>query len=303
MLNKANLNKKVIAMLGAPHSGKSVFVAELYRQALINPAIGSQKVFLQRTCPDGEGMWSAESDQEIVNRIREKGSFTPEVVNFYLNSIDGLQKTKDLVLIDCGGLKSLENILILGHSSDSIILSSSEEKMNQWTQFCNNLDQIINAVQKENIELLTELQLKKIIEIIPENKMAKFEETKELKQEIENRLSILYENFTPAIEKLIPHNINLLAQLKSRLLTPEQRAELDQDIEKEITPPTELFSCINRESIPWQGEILDLDRERPNFTYQNAIRDITNGISELIGENIHEGTQEIQSEFRPGQIK
>jgi CRISPR-associated protein Csx3 len=53
----------VIAVGGPPHSGKSVFLAELYRQLLQRQPSG---VFLQRACPDGEGMWSNEADLGCV---------------------------------------------------------------------------------------------------------------------------------------------------------------------------------------------------------------------------------------------
>ena len=44
---------RVIAIGGPPHSGKSVFLAELYRQLLQRQPTG---VFLQRACPDGVGL-------------------------------------------------------------------------------------------------------------------------------------------------------------------------------------------------------------------------------------------------------
>ena len=63
----------VVAVGGPPHSGKSVFLAELYRQLLAKRPSG---VFLQRACPDGEGMWSAETNPQLVAEIRRKGSFS-----------------------------------------------------------------------------------------------------------------------------------------------------------------------------------------------------------------------------------
>lgn len=74
MPNEETKLGRAIAFVGPPHSGKSVFLAEMYRQLLANPKIGD-KAFLQRACPDGEGMWSAEADQELVKKIRRKGKF------------------------------------------------------------------------------------------------------------------------------------------------------------------------------------------------------------------------------------
>ena len=123
----------IVAIGGPPHSGKSVFLAELYRQLLARKP--SKFVFLQRACPDGEGMWSAESGPEVVKEIRRKGSFSQEFMLFTLKSIEGLGKVFPLVLLDLGGRRTAENAEILGRSTHLIVLSSKEEEDEPWCQF------------------------------------------------------------------------------------------------------------------------------------------------------------------------
>jgi len=122
----------VIAVGGPPHSGKSVFLAELYRQLLARRPSG---VFLQRACPDGEGMWSAESDPELVKEIRRKGSFDQSFMTFTLNAVEQLGRRLSIVLLDLGGRKTAENAEILARSTHLIVLSSREEEKNAWVEF------------------------------------------------------------------------------------------------------------------------------------------------------------------------
>lgn len=126
---------RAIAFVGPPHSGKSVFLAELYRQLLADKKVGD-KAFLQRACPDGEGMWSAEADQALVKQLRRKGSFDEPTMNFFIQSIRGLRKNKSIVLVDCGGRRSNQNAVILQECSDAVILSSKPEEFEPWKEFC-----------------------------------------------------------------------------------------------------------------------------------------------------------------------
>lgn len=121
----------VVAVGGPPHSGKSVFLAALY----VFLAARGIKFFLQRACPDGEGVWSAETDPRIVAEIRRKGSFSQEFMLFTLKSIENLGKTVPLVLLDLGGRRTAENAEILKRSSYLIILSSKKEENDAWVEF------------------------------------------------------------------------------------------------------------------------------------------------------------------------
>src|SRR3989338_3719348 len=97
MAKLSNYKGMVIAVGGPPHSGKSVFLAELYRQLLARRPAG---VFLQRACPDGEGMWSAEADPAVVAEIRRKGNFDAGFMTFTLKSIEALGTRFPITLVD-----------------------------------------------------------------------------------------------------------------------------------------------------------------------------------------------------------
>jgi CRISPR-associated protein Csx3 len=124
----------VIAVGGPPHSGKSVFLAELYRQLLQRRATG---VFLQRVCPDGEGMWSNEADPAIVQQIRKKFAFSEEFITSTLQTIEQLGRNRQLslVLLDLGGKRTAENAEILRRSTHCIVLSAEVEEPKHWQAF------------------------------------------------------------------------------------------------------------------------------------------------------------------------
>lgn len=129
---RASYKGMVVAIGGPPHSGKSVFLAELYRQLLARRPSGT---FLQRACPDGEGMWSAESDPALVSEIRRKGSFSQEFMLFTLKSIESLGRRFPILLLDLGGRRTAENAEILHRSTHVLVLSSKEEENEPWSQF------------------------------------------------------------------------------------------------------------------------------------------------------------------------
>lgn len=132
MAKLKNYKGMVIAVGGPPHSGKSVFLAELYRQLLARRPAG---VFLQRACPDGEGMWSAESDPFLVKEIRRKGNFDAGFMTFTLKAIEALGTRFPITLVDLGGRRSAQNAEILARSTHLIILSSKETENGEWQKF------------------------------------------------------------------------------------------------------------------------------------------------------------------------
>lgn len=121
----------VVAVGGPPHSGKSVFVAEMYHQLMLRPI----PFFLERACPDGEGMWSAETDPALVREIRRKGAFSPEFISAKVSSIENLGRCFPLVLVDLGGQLADDNALYLARCTHAIILSFCEEEVEPWRRF------------------------------------------------------------------------------------------------------------------------------------------------------------------------
>ncbi len=163
-LQNYNYKGMVIAVGGPPHSGKSVFLAELYRQILARrPA----DVFLQRACPDGEGMWSAESDPTLVKEIRRKGNFDAGFMAFTLKAIEALGLRFPITLVDLGGRRSAQNAEILARSSHLIVLSSKEEENKPWQEFaaaegCETLavfaSELVKLMGSEELDLGTHVR-------------------------------------------------------------------------------------------------------------------------------------------------
>ncbi len=274
----ADKAKMVIAIGGPPHSGKSVFLAELYRQTLAK--IGSS-VFLQRACPDGEGMWSAEADQDLVKQIRRKGQFDAPTMNFYFSSIEGLKKTKEIVLIDLGGMKSLENILILAHCSDLVVLSSKKDQLDKWGLLSQELPAIVRALKTQDTDFLLSKQKEGVVDIIPPGKLEQFPDDEAKKEEISRRVAVLHQNFEPTIEGLAENEVNVLARLGSRLLTEEERQQADELISNEKPLTGDLISNIDISEVPYRGEMVDLDRDRSSITYAEAIAQTVAGINNV----------------------
>ncbi len=122
----------VIAVGGPQHSGKTVLVAELYRQLL---ARRPGDIVLQRACPDGEGMWSAESNQALVQTIRQKGAFSPEFSRWIEGAVLRMRRRFALSLLDLGGKRMSPNDIFLRASTHLLVLSSSQDEAQAWVEY------------------------------------------------------------------------------------------------------------------------------------------------------------------------
>lgn len=125
----------VVSVGGPPHSGKSVLLAELYRQLLDRMP---SEVFLQRGCPDGEGMWSAESEPSLVKTIRQKGQFGKQFTDWITSALQGLSRGFKITLVDLGGKRLPPNDDILRGSTHCIVLSSQEDETTAWVEYVEN---------------------------------------------------------------------------------------------------------------------------------------------------------------------
>lgn len=134
MTLRSTYRNTVIAVGGPPHSGKSVFLSELYRQLLERQP---SRIFRQAACPDGEGMWSSEADPEIVRSLRRKGMFSDEFMATTLDGIEALGRNPhySIVLLDLGGKRTAQNAEILQRSHYLILVSSSVEEIPRWQAF------------------------------------------------------------------------------------------------------------------------------------------------------------------------
>jgi len=118
--------RKVI-VCGPPHSGKSVFLANLMR--LLPP----DSFYLAFAAPDGEWHWSNFGDQDLVAVVRQKGRFSENFVGSMVSSIEANEQP--LVLVDTGGVRSEANEAIFDVCDACIILSSKPEEIVAWHQF------------------------------------------------------------------------------------------------------------------------------------------------------------------------
>jgi CRISPR-associated protein Csx3 len=116
-----------IIVCGPPHSGKSVFLANLMRQ------LPPDSFYLAFAAPDGEWHWSNFGDQDLVAVVRQKGKFTDNFVSSMVEAIRANEQP--LVLVDTGGVRSEANERIFAVSDGCIILSSKPEEIVAWREF------------------------------------------------------------------------------------------------------------------------------------------------------------------------
>ena len=123
----------VIAVGGPPHSGKSVFLAELYTHL----KRFNTGVFLQRACPDGEGMWSAEAGYDLAQSLRNKGQHSREWNERTADCIVTLGRNVHLpmVLVDLGGKRRPDNELFLARTTHALVVSHDSCESREWNAF------------------------------------------------------------------------------------------------------------------------------------------------------------------------
>ena len=83
-----------IVFCGPPHSGKSVFIANLIDK------LPTDAYTIIRACPDGEGTWSNNKNQNETAIVRKKGKFTKSFIDDACQAIDN--QSNKIVLVDVG---------------------------------------------------------------------------------------------------------------------------------------------------------------------------------------------------------
>lgn len=138
-------NQMKIVICGSPHSGKTVFSTSLYK------ACPESYTYMIRGCPDGEGVFSNNPDQNyLIKEVRRKGNLTPEFAEDIKDQIE--KETAPIVLIDVGGKISPENETIFSACNYAIILDSKDDKMDEWREFCKDKGVIILAEIKSILD-------------------------------------------------------------------------------------------------------------------------------------------------------
>jgi CRISPR-associated protein Csx3 len=117
---------------GPPHAGKSVLFYSLTK-ALHERNIPHHAI---RACPDGEGNWSQEIDQEEVRLIRIKGAWTNEFVQGVCRD---LERRHLPMLVDMGGRPEETQFCILRNCTHSLLLlrSDREDYTQRWLHIVN----------------------------------------------------------------------------------------------------------------------------------------------------------------------
>lgn len=138
-----------IVFCGPPHSGKSVFLANLLER------LPSDSLTILRACPDGEGNWSNNGNQSETSMVRKKGKFTQSFIDDICKAIDS--QTNQIVLVDVGGIMSKENEQVFNHCDSFVVLSSDAQKKDKWLEFGTNLGleciACLDSSQKGNEEI------------------------------------------------------------------------------------------------------------------------------------------------------
>lgn len=116
-----------IVFCGPPHSGKSVFIANLIDK------LPTDAYTIIRACPDGEGTWSNNQNQKETNIVRKKGKFTKSFIDDACKAIDN--QANKIVLVDVGGVMSKENEQIFKHCDSFVVLSGNEKMKEEWLEF------------------------------------------------------------------------------------------------------------------------------------------------------------------------
>ncbi len=162
------INKKVIAILGPPNSGKSVFVHSMLN-SLRNYKNGSliDNFYIIRACPDGEGNWFNEIESNIGKIFRIKKSFDDEFAITISEHINNTKESKSIIIVDCGGKIDKKNQIILNSCSDCIIISSNKEEIPEWIGAAKsselNILSIIHSTLEEKSEIIPN---KNVLEIV-----------------------------------------------------------------------------------------------------------------------------------------
>ncbi len=126
--------RKAIAIVGPPHSGKTVFsLGVLWRS--LQARVGRdfwREIFFISSAPDGEGKWSQQVPQRLAKILRRKGAWSETFAKRAAQAIRGVKSGKRLVFVDCGGVIDSLQRAILNECSHGIIVSKKREAISEW---------------------------------------------------------------------------------------------------------------------------------------------------------------------------
>jgi CRISPR-associated protein Csx3 len=135
-----------IVLAGPPRSGKSC-LREGLKQA-IRAIPGVPYPYVITACPDGEGSWFQETVNADPARAAEckaayKAKFTPEFVERIKTSVK--MCSLELVLVDIGGIPSVENEQICSGATHMVILAGDMARTPEWHGFAKKVGLVVVA--------------------------------------------------------------------------------------------------------------------------------------------------------------
>ena len=138
-----------IALVGPPHSGKSVF------RSFLETSLPGNITTSIISAPDGEGKYSNRENQEEIQAFRVKGKYSNELIEKTTKLMDNINNK--IVIVDTGGKLidgrlTKENKEILSHCTHAIVLSSDETLKNSWEKECNKMGLDIIASLDSRLE-------------------------------------------------------------------------------------------------------------------------------------------------------
>lgn len=152
-------NCKVVAFIGPPHSGKTIFLQILREQIKKESSneFFQRDFFIIRGCPDGEGNWTAEIDAVNTKFIRYKNSFDDDFIKKVVDNIHNLKQNKKLIFVDCGGKIDKFNQIILNECTHSIIISKNINEIYEWIGLAKSCSCEILAIIESELDKKKEI--------------------------------------------------------------------------------------------------------------------------------------------------
>ena len=142
-----------VVLCGEANTGKTCLKEGLKNSLLKVPDAPESYVF--SGCPDGEGAWHSETarnNTELARQLKDeyKAQFTSQFAQAKAKEIKAI-KTPILVF-DVGGKITPENKTIMSEATHAVILAKSEEGVQSWQRFCNQLNLPVVAIINSDYE-------------------------------------------------------------------------------------------------------------------------------------------------------
>lgn len=144
-----------ITICGSPGIGKTVLRDGLQKAIRQNLKLADDFLYVVSGCPDGDYPgWvfkTAQNDPNLAYRLRkacQAKEFTPELAQAISKGIKAIKNP--LLLFDVGGKITPENEQIMSEATHAVILAKSEKELQEWSDFCQQLDlQIIAIIESD----------------------------------------------------------------------------------------------------------------------------------------------------------